>query len=203
MNSFEKIVELFREFPGIGERQARRFAFYLLSRPNNYLEEFAKLITSIKRDVVQCDMCLRFFSKRSEEKNCSICTDPLRDKSTLMVVSKDADLQAIEKSSIYNGLFVVIGGLIPILEKSPETKIRARDFERIVNSRTNDGLKEVIFALSATSEGEHTREFLEARLESLKAKGLQCSELGRGLSTGTELEYADPETIKAALQNKK
>lgn len=202
MNSFEKLVEIFKEFPGIGERQARRFAFFALSKPESYLKELSTLLLSIKKDVVQCPDCLRFFSKRNQESLCTYCADTLRDKTTLLVVSKDADLLAIEKSSLYHGHYVVIGGLIPILEKNPERKIRITELLKVVTKRHQEGLKEIIFALSATSEGEHTKEFI---IEKLAPLGLEIafSELGRGLSTGTELEYADPETIRAALQNKK
>ena len=202
MNSFEQLIELFKEFPGIGERQARRFAFFLLSKPESNLKELSNLILNIKKDVVQCPDCLRYFSKRGVESVCSYCTDNLRDNLTLLVVSKDADLQAIEKSSLYHGRYVVIGGLIPILEKNPEKKIRFNQLLSIIERRAKEGLREIIFALSATSEGEHTRDFIEQHLKTLYPQ-ITCSELGRGLSTGTELEYADPETIKAALQNKK
>ncbi len=202
MNSFDKLVEKFGEFPGIGERQAKRFAYFLLSKNTSYLQELATLITTIKKDITRCDMCLRFFSKQGSDL-CSYCADALRDHTTLLVVSKDADLIAIERSGLYHGYYVVLGGLIPILEKEPQNKIRANELLTVVEERSKKGLKEIIFALSATAEGEHTREFIESLLSDYKTKGIICSELGRGLSTGTELEYADPETIKAALQNKK
>lgn len=134
---------------------------------------------------------------------CNICSDKTRDPSLLLLVSKDADLSAIEKSNVYLGFYFVLGGIIPILEKNPESKIRTEDLKRAVEGRAQNGLKEIIFALSATQEGEHTREFIEKFLEEYKSKGIKFSELGRGLSTGAELEYADPDTIKAALQNKK
>ncbi len=203
MNSFEKLVELFESFPGIGGRQAKRFAYYLLSKNNSYLENFAQLVTTVKKDITQCIMCMRFFGKKGNEQVCFYCEDRTRDKTTLLIVSKDADLQAVEKSGIYNGNYFVLGGIIPILEKTPEAKIRAKELLKIVENRIKTGLKEIIFALSATQEGEHTREFVEKLLEPFKENGLTFVELGRGLSTGAELEYADPDTIKAALQNKK
>lgn len=203
MNSFEKLVELFEDFPGIGGRQAKRFAYYLLSKNHSYLENLAALVTSVKKDIAKCPSCMRFFGKIGIETHCRECSDRSRDASLLLIVSKDADLSAIEKSGLYTGYYFVLGGIIPILEKNPEARIRSVDLVRIVAERTKAGLREIIFALSATQEGEHTREFIEHLLEEYKTKGIKFSELGRGLSTGTELEYADPETIKAALQNKR
>lgn len=203
MNSFEKLTELFEQFPGIGARQARRFAYFLLSKNKDYLENFTTLVNTIKKDVAKCASCMRFFGKKGQETLCNICSDRSRDPSLLLLVSKDADLSAIEKSGVYTGFYFVLGGIIPILEKNPESKIRAQELRQAIIERSKEGLKEIIFALSATQEGEHTREYIEKLLEEHKEKGIKFSELGRGLSTGAELEYADPDTIKAALQNKK
>lgn len=121
-----------------------------------------------------------------------------------MLVSRDADLEAVEKSHVYEGLYFVLGGSIPILDKNPEGRIRSRELLETVEKRASDGtLKEIIFSLNANPEGENTHEFLERFLKPLKEKyNLTFSTLGRGLSTGTELEYSDSETIKSALENK-
>lgn len=200
MNSFDKLKELFGHFPGIGPRQAERFAYYLLSKDPSYIEEFKSLLSTLKKDVAQCKECMRYFSKRTDSSTCSICSNDERDQSTLMLVAKDNDLQTVEKSEVYKGRYFVLGGLIPILEKNPDKRIRLAPMLSLVERRKSD-LKEVIFALSATHEGEHTAEFLGKEIKSILPSA-KLSHLGRGLSTGLEIEYSDTDTIKAALQNK-
>ena len=201
MNSFDKLKEIFTEFPGIGPRQAERFAYFLLSRDESYIKEIQNLIGSIKKDVTQCRECMRYFADRGSENRCRICSDESRSRDTLMLVAKDNDLSTIEKSGAYSGRYFVLGGIIPILEKNPEKRVRLPFLERQLEQNKNN-LKEIIFALSATHEGEHTAEFLSYKIKAV-IPNIKISELGRGLSTGLEIEYSDGDTIKAALQNKK
>jgi recombination protein RecR len=199
-DSFEKLKEMFGHFPGIGPRQAERFAYYLLGKDNAYLEEFKSLITTIKRDVVQCGECMRFFAKRNNATECSICTNPNRDMETLMVVSKDNDLQTIEKSGAFEGRYFILGGLVPILEKVPERRVRLNALKTRIEK--NQNIKEVVLALSATHEGENTGDIVESIVKEVNPN-IRISRLGRGLSTGLEIEYSDSDTIRAALNNKK
>ncbi len=199
MNAFDKLKEMFEHFPGIGPRQAERFAYYLLGRDPGYIEEFKALLGGLKKDVAQCRECMRYFSKR-ESSICSICSNAERDESILMLVSKDNDLQTVEKSDAFKGKYFVLGGLIPILEKNPEKRIRLSSLLALIEKR-KDVLKEVIFALSATHEGEHTADFASKEIKKVLPE-VKLSHLGRGLSTGLEIEYSDSDTIKAALHNK-
>ncbi|MFA6050501.1 MAG: toprim domain-containing protein [Candidatus Paceibacterota bacterium] len=200
MNSFEKLKELFGHFPGIGPRQAERFAYYLLSKDAGYIEEFKSYLSTLKKDVAQCKECMRYFSKRTEANLCAICSDTDRDESVLMLVAKDNDLMTVEKSDVYRGKYFVLGGLIPILEKNPEKRVRLSPLLSLIETR-KEKLKEVIFALSATHEGEHTADFVGKSVRE-RLPAVKLSHLGRGLSTGLEIEYSDSDTIKAALQNK-
>ena len=106
----------------------------------------------------------------------------------------------------YQGQFFVFGGLVPILEKDSHSKIRLRELTTIITKRLAenkpDKLKEVIVALAVNPEGDHTIEFLKQTLGEFVKQGLKLSVLGRGLSTGTELEYSDADTIKNALENR-
>jgi recombination protein RecR len=204
MSSFQKLTELFRQFPGIGPRQAKRFAYFLLTRNNGYLEELAEHITSIKQETATCSTCFRFFAK---EKNpnplCSICRDKNRDAKLLMIVSRDIDIEAVEKSGVYSGLYFVLGGTVPILEEKPEEKIRAKELQKSVAHKANEGLGEIILGLNLNPEGENTAEYLIGLLSPLTEKShIKISHLGRGISTGTELEYADSDTLKNALKNR-
>jgi|SRR3989338_9093067 len=202
MNSIHKLAEFFAEFPGIGPRQSKRFVYFLLTRNNGFLEEFSKLILKLKQEINVCSSCFRFFPKNhSDSKKCNTCNNKNRDISSLMVISRDVDFENIEKTHFYNGLYFILGGSIPILEKEPETKIRQKELLNRVEKA--EGLKEIILATNLNPEGENTAEYIEKILIPLvQSKGFKISHLGKGLSTGTELEYSDTDTIKNALKNR-
>lgn len=204
MNSLNKLIEIFSEFPGIGPRQARRFVYFLLTKPSGYTTEFVRAIENLKSSTLACTACFRIFSKNGGQTTlCSICSNKNRDSSLLAVVSRDSDLESLEKSGSFNGLYFVLGGVVPILETEPEKRIRSRELLAEIDKRLKTGLKEVILALSANADGENTAQFVEKLLSSYKQKGLTISLLGRGLSTGTELEYSDADTLRSALDNRR
>ena len=117
-----------------------------------------------------------------------------------MIVSRDVDFENIEKSHFYNGLYFVLGGVVPILEKAPENRIRQNELLKLVETKQP---AEIILAMSLNPDGENTESYLRTILAPLaQAHNVKISTLGRGLSTGTELEYSDTETIKNALQNR-
>ncbi|MDQ5949413.1 MAG: recombination protein RecR [Patescibacteria group bacterium] len=204
MDNTQKLIELFKEFPGIGPRQAKRFVYFLLTRKNGYANELAKLIASIRSEVYSCESCYRFFQKdNTENTHCPICRNEHRDKETLMLVSHDVDFENIEKTKLYNGYYFILGGTIPILEKNPEYKIRQKELIAVLQTKIQSGLKEIIIALNYNPEGENTLSYLQHILEPITAPAkIKLSTLGRGLSTGTELEYSDTDTIKNALKNR-
>ena len=200
MNSIDELSEIFARFPGIGPRQAKRFVYFLLSRNSDYAGELVKAIQSLKKEIIQCRECMRFFpSTGSGQASCSICADETRDSSMLMVVPRDIDFEAVERSGSYHGYYFILGGVIPILEKEPEKRVRIKDLESRLRQKATDGqvrIKEVILAMNANLDGENTAEFIKQKYQGLP---LIFSTLGRGLSTGAELEYADPETLKNAF----
>ena len=200
----QELIDYFSKFPGIGPRQAKRFAYYLITRDANYLKKLTDLIHKTKKDISVCEMCFRFFTKMNGlSKICETCADQSRDGSVLMIVGHDVDFESVEKSGSYGGYYFVLGGLLPVLEKEPDRKIRINELVKIVSKKAESGLKEIIIALDVNPEGETTMEYVLKQLESLRDKfGLKISTLGRGLSTGTELEYSDPETIKNALKSR-
>jgi recombination protein RecR len=215
MDNLHRLEEIFSHFPGIGPRQARRFVYYLLTRSPSYIKEFLQLIEDVKQSTSECDQCHRFYLRhqRSDFRYqvsgirypvsdiCPTCSDPHRDKSTLMIVARDSDYESIEKSGAYNGLYFILGGTVPILDKEPEKRIRLEKLLKHVSDSAN--LKEIILSLNTTPEGEHTAEIIREALASLlNGKPVKVSILGRGLSTGAELEYVDSETIKSALKNR-
>jgi recombination protein RecR len=200
VNSIDKLTEIFSRFPGIGPRQAKRFVYFLLHR-QGVSEELIKAIEDLKHEVSQCDKCLRFFTKNGSPGTlCKICADPSRDGSLLMIVPRDVDLESVEKSGGYRGLYFVLGGSLPILADEPERRIRIRELKERLKAE-GQHIKEIILAMNANSEGENTADFLREEIKRA-APHIKTSLLGRGLSTGAELEYADPETLKSALLNR-
>ena len=194
----QKLIELFTQFPGIGPRQARRFVFALLEKDESYVRELGQALQSFKQEVTLCKNCFRVTEQR-ESKLCSICSSPSREQTHILIVEKDSDLENFEKAGSFNGTYHVLGGTISPLEKNPGEKLRLRAlFERIKS--LNSPQTEVIIATSNTLEGNQTANYIERILDPLKIK---ITRLGRGLSTGSEIEYADPQTLENALKNRK
>jgi recombination protein RecR len=205
MDSIEKLTQLFEKFPGIGPRQARRFVHYLLSERQSVRQEIATVIRELGVQTTQCKECYRWFVKSGTQQTelCAICGNPSRDRATLFIVEKDADIENIERSG-YKGLYFCLGGTIPLASEDVPKYVRVRELiARIEREGASKTFKEIILGLSATAEGDHTRLFLQEKLLHMsEGFGFKLSSLGRGLSTGSELEYADPDTIANALTNR-
>ncbi|MBI2099931.1 MAG: recombination protein RecR [Candidatus Vogelbacteria bacterium] len=197
-DNFERLVETFLKFPGIGPRQARRFVYHLIRQDTATLNSFLDDIKTLKKAAGRCSQCQRFYTLNPNAKSktvCELCGDETRDQSLLMVIEKDIDLENVKKSGTYNGHFFVLGSLPSMTEQAP---IIRRSQELLARVK-EQAPKEIILALSATAAGDHALELLKELLSGLKT---QISVLGRGLSTGTELEYSDADTIKNALKNR-
>lgn len=206
MSSLDSLAHIFTQFPGIGQRQARRFAYFLRSRDPRFIEKLISELKELHASVAICPSCFRLFGKQGTQSQCSHCSDTNRDITQLMVVQRDADLDAIEKTGIYKGYYFVLGGGVPVLEKNPHERIRLKDFLAVIEHRLPTGLQEIIFALNANPEGENTEDIVRNELKSIlekAANSITLSRLGRGISTGTELEYVDSSTLQSALSNRK
>ena len=201
MDPIHRLASYFSKFPGIGERQSKRFVHFLLTRDQSYLEELSKLIASLRREISQCADCYRHFPVGSIAGNiCDVCRNPELDSSSLMIIEKDVDYESIRRSAVYKGKFFVLGGLVPLVEKGLEKRVRINELMDRINK---GGIAEVILAFSLSPQGDHTDTYVREMLSSLKEKhGFKIASLGRGLSTGTELEYSDNETIRNALKNR-
>jgi recombination protein RecR len=201
MDIIDKLTEIFKEFPGIGERQARRFVYFLMTRNPAYNENLAELIKDLKKETAQCKECFRFFILKKNEKVCDLCDSANIDSSILMIVEKDSDLESIRKSRVYHGKYFILGGLVPIVEKNTKSQVRIEELKKkIENSKE---LKEIILAFSISPQGDHTDFYVRDQLKDIcKKLNIKISSLGKGLSTGTELEYSDNDTLKNALKNR-
>lgn len=203
MTSLEKLIKHFEHFPGIGSRQAKRFAFHILTLNQTDSAEISELIKNIRAHVVKCPSCCRFHSMYNNEPLCLICSSGTRDRSKLVVVERDIDIDAIERGGAYDGLYFVLGGTIPLLNTQDIKKLRGGALKHLVGTRSEEGLKEIILGFSVNPDGDNTARYIEMLLrETLLENTIKISYLGRGLSTGSELEYADPETIKSAFKNR-
>lgn len=198
MDHIEELAHALSRLPGIGPRQGKRFVFYLLAAPASERAKLAELISTLGKDVHQCPECLRFHNGSSSAV-CRYCSDKSRDDAVLMLVEKDQDLAAVERAGTYKGRYFVLGGVLTLTGKGA---IREKDLLKAIEARRKQGLKEIVLALSATSEGEHTADHVRELLAPYR-DAVKISVLGRGLSTGSELEYSDAETLRAALAGRK
>ncbi|MBI2507084.1 MAG: recombination protein RecR [Candidatus Niyogibacteria bacterium] len=194
----EKLSRLFTAFPGIGQRQASRFAYWLADADKTFVVNLKSVLDELA-SVKKCRLCFRIHSGKDF---CSICSDSGRDGAKIAVIEKDTDLEAMEKSGVYDGRYHVLGGLLSSLDSESRDKIRLKEiFNRVKKER---GVNEIILALSATPEGEFSSRYIEKILEPLKSeRKIKITRLGRGLSTGAEVEYLNKETLKNALENRK
>jgi len=206
----EKLSKYFKEFPGIGERQSKRFVYFLLHKNPSYVKELGDNILSLKDYIHQCPSCFLFF-KGIKDELCDVCKNPKTDRTSLLIIEKDADYESIKRSRNYSGIYFILGGLIPIVTKETPNFVRIKELLNTVeirakgpaSSQGGNKLKEVILALSLNPQGEHTDMYLREKMSPLQKKyNFKIVSLGRGLSTGTELEYSDGETIKNALLNR-
>lgn len=193
----EDLSHAFERFPGIGPRQARRFVYHLLNLTPSDRTRIADLITRLSENIRQCPECMRY--SNGAGPLCRLCADTGRDTSLLLVVEKDQDVEALERAGAYKGHYFVLGGVLTLSGKGV---IREKEFLRLVEKRSKAGLRELILALSATSEGQSTADHLKEKLLPYR-ETVRLTELGRGLATGSELEYSDAETLSGALQNRK
>ena len=201
MDTLKKLQELFKRFPGIGERQAMRFAYFLATADKGYIDTLTETIEALKMNVKRCSRCFAL-SERIVNGKCAVCADPKTDKSQILVIEKDADRERFIRSRTYNGTYFVLGGLAPAIEKDFATQIRTVQFVDLVTKEITD-LKEVILALSATPDGERTNSLLKVSLQKIQNGSFVVSILGKGLSTGTEIEYSDADTLANALSSRR
>lgn len=203
MSPIDSLTHIFKMFPGIGERQARRFVYFLLSRDTATRAKLASTITELAESITQCTDCRRFFAHHTTPKAlCGICSDTARDATTILIVARDTDLENIEASKTFTGKYFVLGGTAPIRAENLATEpyLHAHELTTFLKRVRPH---EVILGFATSPEGDHTANLVVSLLTQLKFETpFVISRLGRGLSAGAELEYADPTTLKAALDTR-
>ena len=187
-----RLIESFSKLPGIGQRTATRLAFYTIGMEDQDVNEFAKNLLSAKRDLSFCSIC----GNLTESDPCAICTDPTRDRTTILVVEESKDVLAMEKIREYRGLYHVLHGTISPMNGISPDEINVKT---LITRLMDSEVKEVIIATNATSDGEATAMYL-ARM--IKPAGIKVTRLARGLAVGSDIEYADEITLSKAVENR-
>lgn len=188
----EKAVSEFCKLPGIGRKTSLRLVLHLLRQPVESVNAFSDAISYVRNNIKYCKVCHNI----SDTEVCSVCSDARRDNKTVCVVENVQDVMAVEATQQYHGLYHVLGGVI-----SPLDGISPGDLQidSLVERVAQGEIKEVIFALSSTMEGDTTNFYLSRRLKQYPVK---LSLIARGISVGNELEYADEVTLGRSILNR-
>ncbi len=185
----ENAVSEFGKLPGIGQKTALRLVLHLLNQENSEVNKFTESLTLLKNNIKFCKKCHHI----SDAEYCEICTSQKRNQKIICVVEDSRDIMAIENTNQYHGLYHVLNGLI-----SPMDGVGPSDLtiNQLVQRVAVEDVDEVIFALSATMEGDTTIFYLHKKLQPAKIK---ISTLARGIAFGGEIEYADELTLGRSI----
>ena len=202
--SIQKFITIFSKIPGIGPRQATRIAFWLLHQKKDFQQEINSSLNNILTKTKLCSDCFFVFEPAHNETLCEICRNAQRDHQTICVIEKETDLISIEKTNKYKGVYHILGGLLSEINEQKKQELTVKPLlGRIKKSWENKKLvKEIILALSPTSEGNLTTYYLEKTIKDLKFN-IKITKLARGLPHGGEVEFADSETLINALEGRK
>ena len=194
MNSFpdslNDLIDEFSRFPGIGRKTAQRMAFYVLNSNDNLANDLSNSILTLKSKIRFCEKCYGI----SEDKLCMICSNPRRDSSTICVVENPADIYTFEKTSIFKGLYHVLGGVLSPLDGIGPDQLEIKSLLERVEPEN-----EVLVATNATIEGEATCLYLANLLEE---RAVKVTRLARGLPMGGDVEFVDDATIMRAIEDR-
>ncbi len=194
MQHLDRLVRALKRLPGVGPRQAERFAAYFLRASQGEVEEFITALEEVKSSVVLCPQCFAY----SEGDLCEICQDPDRDTTKICVVEDPQDIEAIEKTGAYKGLYHVLHGAISPLEGRSAEQVKVRELlARVQNA--NPKIEEVIIATDPDSEGETTALYLA---DLLRGQVAQITRIGYGVPLGGDIDYMDEMTLGYSLKGR-
>jgi len=188
----ENAVHEFSKLPGIGRKTALRLALHLLKQPDNEVETFGNALINLRKHIVYCRVCHNI----SDTEICNICSNPSRDNETVCVVENINDVMSIENTQQFRGLYHVLGGIISPMDGVGPSDL---EIESLLKRVQNNGIKEVILALSTTMEGDTTNFYIFRKLAPFNIK---VTTIARGISIGDELEYADEVTLGRSILNR-
>ncbi len=192
-DTIERLIEKLVRLPGVGRRSAERMVTYILNAGSEEIKDMAEALVKVKENVHFCRICHNL----SEEETCFICRDLRRSRDVLCVVEKPGDVNSLEKTGAFHGLYhVLLGSIAPLEGRGPQDL----KIDSLVKRIKEENIKEVIIATDSDSEGETTALYL-AKI--LKDTGVNISRIGLGLPVGSNLEYADPATLSMALESRR
>ena len=190
--SFEKLINLFKLLPGVGEKTAERYAFSILNLNEEKINEFSDAILNIDRNITTCPVC----GCLSEANKCLICDDKTRNSSILCVVENQKNVFVFEKIGISKTKYHVLGGLIsPMDGINPENL----SINKLIDRIKKEKIKELILALSPGIEGNTTSLYIKKLLENTEVK---VTQIAHGVPIGADMEYLDSLTLEMALENR-
>lgn len=194
MKSLDRLIRALRRLPGVGPRQAERFAAYFLRASQGETEELVAALSAVKEGIKLCPVCFSY----SENTLCPICADPDRDRSTICVVEDPQDIEAIEKTGAYKGLYHVLHGAISPMDGLGAEQVKVRELLARVQ-QAEPQIREVILATDPDSEGETTALYLADLLRGLVG---QVTRIGYGVPLGGDLDYMDEMTLGYSLKGR-
>lgn len=194
MKSLDRFVRALRRLPGVGPRQAERFAAYFLRASQGETEEFISALTSLKQDVKLCPVCFAY----SDSQPCAICSDADRDHSQICVVEDPQDIEAIEKTGAYKGTYHVLHGAISPMDGRSAEHVKVRELLARVQ-QAQEPVREVIIATDPDSEGETTALYLA---DLLRGQVAQITRIGYGVPLGGDIDYMDEMTLGYSLKGR-
>lgn len=187
-----KAVEEISGLPGIGKKSALRLALHLLKQPQSQAIALGDSLKKLVTDIKYCKECYNF----SDSEICEICANPKRNDEILCVVEDVRDVMAIENTEKFRGKYLVLGGKISPMEGIGPNQLNIASIEKKLE---NKEIKELIFALSATMEGDTTAYYIYRKFKNFE---VNFSTIARGISVGDELEYADEISLGRSIQNR-
>lgn len=194
MSAIDALVAELARLPGIGRKTALRLTYHLLKRPPEEMRRLSGALEAVAERVRTCSRC----GNLTEQDPCEVCTSPRRDQSVLCIVEEASDIEAIERTGEYQGLYHVLGGRLSPLEGVGPDDLNLRSLLDRLQGGTQVG--EVIVATNPSVEGEATAIYVQKLLRPL---GIRVTRIARGLPVGGDLEYADGVTIAEALAGRR
>lgn len=191
--SFQKLIDVFRKMPGVGNKSAVRMAYYVLAMSDEEANDMIDTIKQAKEKIGYCSVC----QNTTEQNPCEICSSPKRDSSVICVVEQPKDVVALEKTREYYGTYHVLHGCISPMDGVGPEDIRIKE---LLQRAADDKVKEIIMAISPSIEGEATTMYIS---KLLKPFGLKVTRIAYGIPVGGDLEYADQVTLAKAIEGRR
>ena len=191
-SEIDNLISLLARLPGVGPRSARRMALNFLKKPESLMKPLAESLITTANSIVNCIVC----GNLDTEEVCSVCSDKRRDVSVIVVVEEIADLWALERASVHNGMYHVLGGTLSAIDGvGPEDL----GINSLVERAKNSDVNEVVLAMNATIDGQTTAYYITDQLHDCSVK---VSRLAHGVPVGGELDYMDDGTLQTALKSR-